>query len=155
MHERATSRAGGDRLKAKQTFNDLLQPESSIRWSLPGTEFVISGATRAALREMTTAGDLPEEFELEVLTSYEREETVFTVWSVRLRVPGGPHPNGTTCVVIQERMIESRIMGPREREVVADWRREAAQGIGSFAHQRFRVERARAIELDRTQHDLD
>ena len=125
---------------------------AAIRWNLlSDTELVITDETRAALLELVRTGDFPESFALESLTGYEPDDkTVFTVWSVRLRIPGGPHASGTTCIVIDERMLDSRIMGPMERAAVLAWRKRASEkGIASFERQMYQELREKAIEVDR------
>ncbi|KAA3611701.1 MAG: hypothetical protein DWQ01_06350 [Planctomycetota bacterium] len=125
---------------------------AAIRWNLsPSSSLVIADGTREALKNVVDQGLWPQDFELESLTGYEPDDrTVFTVWSVRLRVPGGPHNNGTTCIRIREDMLSSRIMGPAEMELVQEFQRRMQAGkVGSFERQQFLQERQQAMEKDR------
>ena len=122
---------------------------AAIRWSLlPTSNLEVSKSTREALRNVTLNHILPEPFRIEALTTSEPDgKTVFTMWSVRLRVPiEGPGSHGaTTCIRIREAMINSRIMGPAEQAVV----KQEGEYKSSSQAQAFLEKRRAAIELDR------
>jgi len=156
---------------AVQTFNALVakdpigqqQPRltedaviAAVRWAaLDRKRLEVSDKNYAALKALPSEGKLPEGFSLEYQTGYEPDdETSFEVWSVRLRVPGGPHEGGTTCVPIVERAISSRLIGEQERKVIRRFREEEQRrGIGSFERAEWgrkrQEERAQAAERDR------
>ncbi|MCB1211210.1 MAG: hypothetical protein KDK97_17935, partial [Verrucomicrobiales bacterium] len=110
----------------------------------------VTNATFAALGRVTETQMLPDDFELELMTSYEDEEVVFNVWSVRLRIPGTVIPGGTTCIMIQEEQLGSRIIGEAERKVINAWREKERRqgGIGSFERMEYRKERDAAAAID-------
>ena len=94
-------------------------------------------------------------FELELLTGYEpNDQATFTVWSVRLRIPGTVIPGGTTCIMIREQQISSHVIGKEERKVIHAWEeKERAQGgVGSMERAEWREkylrERAAAAAVD-------
>jgi hypothetical protein len=107
---------------------------AAIRWAmLDRQKLLVSDETFRILGGITETRTLPRGFELEALTGYEPNDRVtFDVWSVRLRIPGGPIPHGTTCIVIQEKMIRSRIIGEAERKVIHAWWERKRGGIPSM-----------------------
>jgi hypothetical protein len=127
---------------------------AAIRWAtLDRQKLEVSEATFAALDEITKTRALPKRFELEKQRGYEPNDRVtFDVWSVRLRIPGGPFPGGSTCINIEERMLSSRLIGEEERKVIHQFKAEEHEGIGSFQRvewmRRYREERARAAARD-------
>ncbi len=136
-----------------------LKPEAvvaAIRWNLLHREkLAVSDETFRALGRIAEGEPLPEGFDLEVLTGYEpNDQVTFNVWSVRLRVPGGSLPAGTTCITIQEKMLSSRLIGEKERKVIREWREKEREqgGIGSLERARwmhdYRAARQAAAALD-------
>ena len=134
-----------------------LTPEAviaAIRWTLlDRTKLEVSAATFDALEEVTKTRALPARFRLEKHRGYEPNDRVtFDVWSVRLRVPGGPFPGGSTCITIQERMLDSRVIGQEEREVIHQFKEQEREGIGSFQRvewmRRYREAREKAAARD-------
>src|SRR5205823_4197665 len=93
----------------------------------------VTNETFAALGRVTETQVLPKGFDLELLTSYEDDETTKNVWSVRLRIPGTVIPNGTTCIMIHEQQLSSRVIGEEERKVIRTWQKRERErgGIGS------------------------
>ena len=136
-----------------------LKPEAvvaAIRWEmLHRDKLAVSDETFRALGRIAERGPLPKGFDLEVLTGYEpNDEVTFNVWSVRLRVPGGTFPSGTTCITIQEKMVSSRLIAEEERKVIREWREKERErgGIGSLERagwmQDYRAAREAAAALD-------
>lgn len=129
---------------------------AAIRWEmLDRDKLAVSDETFRTLGRIAEGGPLPKGFELEVLTGYEpNDEVTFNVWSVRLRVPGGSLPGGTTCVTIEEKMISSRLIGKEERKVIRKWREKEREqgGIGSLERagwmHDYRAAREAAAALD-------
>ncbi len=117
---------------------------AAIRWRmLSRDKLPVSDETFRALGRIAAGGPLPEGFELEVLTSYEpNDEVTFNVWSVRLRIPGGSIPKGTTCINIQEKMVSSRLIGEAERKVIREWRQKEQEqgGIASLERPEWMLE---------------
>jgi hypothetical protein len=128
---------------------------AAIRWSiLDRKKLQVSDATFETLHEVTRTRELPRRFELEKQRAYEPNDFVtFDVWSVRLRIPGGPFPGGSTCITISERMLNSHLIGEEERKVIRKFKEEERGGIGSFQRvewmRRYREERAEAAARDR------
>ncbi|MCF7787597.1 MAG: serine/threonine protein kinase [Prosthecobacter sp.] len=110
----------------------------------------ITNATFTALSRVTETQVLPNDFELELLTSYEDDEAVFDVWSVRLRIPGTVIPGGTTCIMIHEQQLSRRVIGEAERKVIHAWQEKERRqgGIGSFERVEYRKERDAAAAID-------
>ncbi len=129
---------------------------AAIRWAMIDRDkLLVSDDTFHQLGEITRTRVLPKNFDLEVLTGYEpNDQATFDVWSVRLRIPGGTFPGGTTCITIQEKMVGSRLIGEHERQVIHEWRKKEQErgGIGSLERgdwmQNFRKARAEAAALD-------
>ncbi|MEP6664326.1 MAG: hypothetical protein ABJC04_11755 [Verrucomicrobiota bacterium] len=129
---------------------------AAIRWAMIEREKLqVTDKTFRQLGEITKSRILPKDFELEVLTGYEpNDEVAFDVWSVRLRIPGGSFPGGSTCINIQEKMILSRLIGERERKMIQKWRKKEEErgGIGSFERvewmRKYRAEREAAAAAD-------
>ena len=129
---------------------------AAIRWAmLDRPKLSVTNATFAALGRLTETQALPKGFELELLTGYEpNDQATFSVWSVRLRIPGTVIPNGTTCIMIHEQQLSSRVIGEEERKVIRAWQeKERAQGgIGSMERvewgEKYRRERAAAAAID-------
>lgn len=132
---------------------------AAIRWALlDRAKLQVADTTFRQLGEITRQHVLPKDFDLEVLTGYEpNDEVTFEVWSVRLRIPGGSIPGGTTCITIQEKMISSRLIGEQERKVIQEWRNKEQErgGIGSLERagwmEEYRKARARAAARDTKQ----
>lgn len=128
---------------------------AAIRWEmLHRQKLAVSDETFRTLGGITETRALPPGFELEKQRGYEPNDRVtFDVWSVRLRIPGGPHPGGSTCITIQEKMIGSRLIGEEERKVIHHWKKDEQRGIGSFERvdwmRRYHEERTKAAALDR------
>jgi hypothetical protein len=136
-----------------------LKPEAvvaAIRWEMLHREMLaVSDETLRVLGHIAEGGPLPNGYALEVLTGYEpNDEVTFNVWSVRLRVPGGSFPGGTTCITIEEKMVNSRSIGPEERKVIREWRQKERErgGIGSLERvrwmQNYRAVREAAAAVD-------
>jgi hypothetical protein len=127
---------------------------AAVRWAtLDRKKLEVSEATFASLDELTRTRILPQRFQLEKQRGYEPNDRVnFDVWSVRLRIPGGPFPGGSTCITITERMLGSRLIGDEERKVIHKFQAEEREGIGSFQRvewmRRYREERAKAAARD-------
>ena len=127
---------------------------AAIRWSLlDRSKLEVSAATVEALEDVTKTRALPRRFQLEKHRGYEPNDRVtFDVWSVRLRIPGGPFPGGSTCITIQERMLSSRLIGEEERQVIHQFTEEERKGIGSFQRvdwmRRYREAREKAAARD-------
>jgi len=118
---------------------------ASIRWALSNRQQLqVTDETSRRLGDVITSRRLPEDFELEVLTRYETYESAFDVWSVRLRIPGGPLPNGTTCINVRENIIRSRVFGEAERAVIEKWKK-----TGKYPRSDYQHEREAAAALDR------
>jgi len=130
---------------------------AAIRWEMRDRKkLLVSDETFRTLEEITRTRALPKRFELEKQRGYEPDDRVtFDVWSVRLRIPGGTLPGGSTCITIEEKMIGSRLIGEEERKVIHKWSdmERARGGIGSFERvewmRRYHEERAQAAALDR------
>lgn len=130
---------------------------AAIRWEmLDRKKLLVSEETFRILGEITETRSLPKGFELEKQRGYEpNDQVTFDVWSVRLRIPGGTLPGGSTCISIQEKMIDSRLIGEEERRVIHKWSEleRARGGIGSFERvdwmRRYGEERSKAGALDR------
>ncbi|HEX5176944.1 MAG TPA: hypothetical protein VFV83_07945 [Chthoniobacteraceae bacterium] len=146
--------AAGDPIGKEQLPLTEASVVAAIRWAtLDRQKLEVSDATFAALEEITKTLALPKRFELEKQRGYEPNDRVtFDVWSVRLRIPGGPFPGGSTCITIEERMLSSRLIGEEERKVIHKFKAEEREGIGSFQRvewmRRYREERARAAVRD-------
>jgi hypothetical protein len=110
----------------------------------------VTNATFAALGRLIETQTLPKDFALELLTSYEDDQAVRNVWSVRLRIPGTVIPGGTTCFVIHEQPLGSRIIGEEERKVIRAWQEKERKqgGIGGFERVEYRKERDAAAAID-------
>jgi hypothetical protein len=129
---------------------------AAIRWAmLDRPKLSVTNATFATLGRTIETQALPKGFELELLTGYEpNEQATFTVWSVRLRIPGTVIPGGTTCIMIHEQQISSHVIGEEERKVIRAWQeKERAQGgVGSMERAEWREkylrERAAAAAID-------
>ena len=146
------ARAKDDRIGRNQP--PLTQDEviAAIRWSLlEPDKLAVSDKTLEALKKITVSRELPGGFELEVLTSFQpNNEMEVTKWSVRLQIPA--QPQGTTCVDIREVPISSRLFGTEERKVIEKWQKKwAAEGMVLRPDQEYEEERARAVEIDRSQ----
>ena len=130
---------------------------AAIRWTmLDRAKLPVSDETFHMLDQITKKHTLPKGFDLELLTGYEpNDQVTFDVWSVRLRIPGGTFPGGSTGITIQEKMIASRIIGDEERKVIHTWaqRERERGGIGSMERAEWnwkqRQERAAAAAIDR------
>ncbi len=136
-----------------------LKPEAvvaAIRWEMfDRDKLAVSDETFRALGRIAEGGSLTKGFHSEVLTGYEpNDQVTFNVWSVRLRVPGGSLPGGTTCITIQEKMVSSRLIGEEERKVIRERREKEREqgGIGSLERARwmrdYRAAREAAAALD-------
>ncbi len=131
---------------------------AAVRWEMLNRDkLAVSDETFRELGRIAEGAPLPKGFDLEVLTRYEpNDEATFNVWSVRLRVPGGSLPGGTTCIKVEEKMVSSRLIGPEERKVIREWRdKEREQGgIGSLERagwmQDYRKAREAAAAADKT-----
>ena len=150
--------AAGDRIGKGQPVLTEDEVIAAIRWAmLDRSALPISEETRRALPAAAETRRLPAGFVLESLNGYEPNDRVtFDVWSVRLRVPR--EPDGTTAITIRERMLRSRLIGPRERAVIQAWQeKDRARGgsVGSFERveymRRYRQERAEAAARDRSE----
>jgi len=130
---------------------------AAIRWEMLHREkLLVSDDTFRILGEIVDHASLPKGFELEKVRGYEpNDRFTFDVWSVRLRIPGGTLPGGTTCIKIQEKMIHSRVIGDEERQIIRKWQQleSARGGIGSFERvewmRRYYREREEAAARDR------
>ena len=124
---------------------------AAIGWEmLDRKKLLVSDETFRTLGEIITTRSLPKGFDLERLKGYEpNDQVTFDVWSVRLRIPGGTLPGGTTCIMIQENMIRSRVIGEEERKVIHRWqKRWQERGIGSMEQVEYRKERDAAAAVD-------
>ena len=129
---------------------------AAIRWAmLDRSKLSVTNETFATLGRIIETQALPTGFELELLTGYEpNDQATFTVWSVRLRIPGTVIPGGTTCIMIREQQISSHVIGKEERKVIHAWEeKERAQGgVGSMERAEWREkylrERAAAAAVD-------
>jgi hypothetical protein len=124
---------------------------AAVRWAIAQPKVSVPDETFHTLGEIIATRSLPKGFDLEKLTGYEpNDEVTFDVWSVRLRIPGGPHPGGTTCIMIQEKMIRSRVIGEEERKIIHIWEKKMQErgGIGSFERVERIKERATAAAID-------
>jgi hypothetical protein len=145
------SRALSDTIGRREPPLDRDEVVAALRWaSLDRATLPVSDATFGAIRAVAESGEMPSDFEFEVLTGYEpNDQAEFEVWSVRLRVPRTP--SGTHAVTIRERMIRSRAIGEEEREVIHRW--EAKESPGSLQRaawmKQYRSERAEAALRDR------
>ncbi len=143
--ETVTPHGASSRLRAWQFVMISLPSIVIERDKLP-----VSAKTMQTLGRIVDSRALPQGFELECLTGYEpNDHMVFTVWSMRLRIPREPY--GTTCITIQEKMIRSRLIGEEERKVIHKWQKEEQErgGIGCFERVQYAEERAKAAEMDR------
>lgn len=129
---------------------------AAMRWAmLDRKKLLVSDETFRTLGEIIATRSLPKGFDLEKLSGYApNDQVTFDVWSVRLRIPGGPYPEGTTCIMIQENMIRSRVIGEEERKVIHKWKKKEQErgGIGSLERpewmQQYYKERAAAAAID-------
>jgi len=119
-------------------------------------KLLVSDETFRTLGEIIATRSLPKGFDLERVRGYEpNDQVTFDVWSVRLRIPGGTLPGGTTCIMIQENMIRSRVIGEEERKVIHKWGKKEQErgGIGSLERpewmRQYYKERAAAAAIDR------
>jgi len=127
-----------------------------LRWKLlDRAKLSVTDATFATLGRIVETQALPKGFELELLAGYEpNDQATFTVWSVRLRIPGTVIPGGTTCIMIHEQQISSHVIGEEERKVIRAWQdRERAQGgVGTMEwmelQRKYHRERAAAAAID-------
>jgi uncharacterized protein (TIGR03067 family) len=130
---------------------------AAIRWSLLNPDKLpVSDKTLETLKKITDSRELPQGFQLEVLTGFEPNgRSEFTKWSVRLRIPA--EPRGTTCVGIREVMINSRLIGEEERKVIAKQHKkwQAQGGIPFSEDAQYVAERAKAAEVDRSKQKSD
>jgi hypothetical protein len=130
---------------------------AAMRWEmLDRKKLLVSDETFRTLGEIITTRSLPKGFDLERLRGYEpNDQVTFDVWSVRLRIPGGTLPGGTTCIMIQENMIRSRVIGEEERKVIHKWEKKEQErgGIGSMERvewmEQYHKERDAAAAIDR------
>ena len=149
--------AAGDPIGKDQAALTEEAVVAAIRWEmLDRKKLLVSDETFRTLSEIIETRWLPKGFQLEKHRGYEpNDQVTFDVWSVRLRIPGGTLPGGTTCITIQEKMIASRRIGDEERKVIHEWKKRERErgGIGSFERvdwmQRYRAERERAAAIDR------
>jgi hypothetical protein len=140
---------------AKQTDLTVDAVLAAIRSAmLDRPNLSVTNATFAALGHVIETQVLPKEFELELLTGYEDDQTTRNVWSVRLRIPGTVIPNGTTCISIHEQLLSTHIIGEEERKVIHAWREKERKqgGISSFERAEWgskeREERDAAAAID-------
>lgn len=134
----------------------LLQPSGgrSERDKLPVSDKVIQ-----TLNRIPDTRQLPEGFELEVLTGFRPNDQVgFKAWSVRLRIPA-KQEGWTTCIMIHEKWISSRLIGEEERKVIHKWQEKGLQYPADVPHGfwppgyariRYEEERAKAAEVDQS-----
>jgi len=143
-----------DRIGKEQPPLTVDEVKAALLWALSTPDQLpVSDQTLRKLRGILNGSPLPDGFKLEVLTGYEpNDETSFTVWSVRFRVPR--LPEGTYAITVREKMLGARQFGERERAVIRDWReKESKQGVlGSFEQSEYRQARTRAAELDAGDH---
>lgn len=155
---RFNERAGEDQVGKHQPPLTVDEVVAAVRWTLrhahEGNAARLGEGTRRQLADLAENGSFPADFELEKANGYEPDDrVVFTVWSIRIRVPSSA--GGTTCVTVREQMIASRVMGDEERKFLAQWREKerARGGIGSFERaewmHKYRNARDEAIERDR------
>jgi|GEM_PF-2731585 len=111
----------------------------------------VTNKTFGTLGSIIETKVLPKDFDLELLTSYEDDETTKNVWSVRLRIPGTVIPGGTTCITIHELLLSTYVIGEQERKVIHAWQeKERAQGGIELGEgmQKHRQEREAAAAID-------
>ena len=122
---------------------------AAIRWvNAVRAEPGVTEAEYAALLQVAQTRRLSPGAELEVLTGFEPDnKTVFTAWSVRLRMPHGEN-GGTYAFPLRERMIGSRLIGPEERMVIQKWEKKWQGGIASFDRLPYAQEREKAAHRD-------
>jgi len=129
---------------------------AAIRWALlHPNKLPVSDKTLQAVKKITDSRELPQGFELEVLTGFQpNNQMEVTKWSVRLRIPA--EPSGTTCISIREVPINSRLIGEEERKVIDKWQKKwGKEGEPLNIHTEYEAERAKAIEIDRSKQKLD
>jgi hypothetical protein len=122
---------------------------AAIRWAmLDRNTLLVNDETFRTLKDIIANHTLPTGFDLEYLTGFEpNDEVAFEKWSVRLRIPASPY--GTTCIMIQETMIGSRVIGDEERKVIHAWQKKVQeQGIGSMERAGYSRDRAAAAAID-------
>jgi hypothetical protein len=156
LHHAAAAAAGKSDLTEEAVI-------AAIRWAMiDRPKLSVTNATFATLGRIIETQALPKGLELELLTGYEpNDQATFSVWSVRLRIPGTVIPNGTTCIMIHEQQLSSHVIGEEERKVIHAWQeKERTQGgIGSMERaewgEKYRRERAAAAAIGaRTKPDL-
>ena len=96
---------------------------AAIRWAMTDrAKLLVADDTFRTLGRVVETRWLPDNFELEAETGYQPNNSVtFDVWSVRLRIPGGPNLTGTTCISIRENILGSRTIGKHEQAVIQKW----------------------------------
>jgi hypothetical protein len=130
---------------------------AAIRWSLLDPDKLLASFnTLQILKKITYSRELPQGFELEVLTRFQPNEYMEVAkWSVRLRIPA-IEPGHTTCVSIREQPISSRLFGEEERKVIDKRRKKwKAEGILLGPDGEYEAERAKAAEIDRSKQTPD
>ncbi|MDR3402031.1 MAG: protein kinase [Chthoniobacter sp.] len=139
-----------DAAAAKQTDLTVEAVLAAIRKAMQDRpNLSVTNATFAALGRLTETQVLPKDFELELLTGYEDDQSTRNVWSVRLRIPGTVIPGGTTCISIHEQLLSTHVIGDEERKVIHAWQeKERKQGGISFERGEYRKERDAAAALD-------
>jgi hypothetical protein len=122
---------------------------AAVRWSLlERNKLPVSDKTFQMLTSIPDNHELAAGFELEFVSCFQPNDTMeFTAWSVRLRIPA--EPQGSTCIMIREKMISSRLIGNEERKVIHKWQENGVlSSFESFEMHRYAQERARAAEID-------
>jgi uncharacterized protein (TIGR03067 family) len=150
------ARAAEDRIGKDQPPLTEDAVVAAIRWALlDPSKMPVSDRILASLKNIIQTRKLPEGFELEVITSFQpNDDIVVTNWSVRLRIP--MEPSGTTCIMICDKIIDSRQIGPEEKKVIEKWNKlwKKQGGIASFDRPEYAKERAEAEKLDRSKQKI-
>jgi hypothetical protein len=145
-------RAARDEIGQEQAPLTEEEVVAAIRWAIVTRDKLpVSDKTCQTLARITESRELPQGFELEVLTGFAPNDQVyFSAWSVRLRVPR--EPMGTYAISIRERWISSRLVGEEERMVIREHDKKMRErgGIVLGQEDEYWRERKRAADFDRS-----
>jgi hypothetical protein len=139
-------RSAEDRIGKDQPALTEAEVKAAILWaSHQRDRYPVDNAEFAAFTAIAETGVLPPGAEFEVLRGYQpNDQEVFTVWSVRIRMPRGGPRSGSYAYILRERIISRRPIGDEERRVMRKWDRP----MGSFERPKYFKELEEARRKD-------